>query len=69
MAEKTPQELILENALSPKRASGDEGSVEQHPIADQIKAAEYAKEQTAAESGAWRGLGIRYVKLIPPGAD
>lgn len=56
---------ILENALSPKRATGDSGSVEQHSIPDQITADRYARSQAASIVG----LGIRTVKLIPPGAD
>jgi hypothetical protein len=63
MAEKPTEDQIVENALAPKRASGDQGSMEQHPIADQIAAAEFK----AAKAAARRGLGIRHVKLIPPG--
>lgn len=63
MAEET-EDRILENALAPKRASGDSGSAEQHSIPDQIEADRYKRSQQAAS----RGLGIRHVKLIPPGA-
>lgn len=63
MSETTPEDQIVTNALAPKRASGDSGSMEQHPIADQIQAAEFK----AAKAAARRGLGIRHVKLIPPG--
>jgi hypothetical protein len=59
------EDQILENALKPKSASGDGGSVEQFSIDEQIKAANYKESKTAAR----RGLGIRVVKLIPPGAD
>lgn len=64
MAEET-EDTILENALAPKRASGDSGSMEQHSIEDQIAADRYKR----AKQTATRGLGLRFVKLIPPGAD
>lgn len=63
MAEET-EDTILENALAPKRASGDAGSMEQHSIPDQIEAARFAAAQKSARA---RKLGIRYVQLIPPG--
>lgn len=64
----TPEQQILANALAPKKASGDSGSAEQHPIADQIEA---LKLNRAAEAAARpkRGTGIRHLKLIPPGMD
>ena len=56
---------IEENAKGPKRASGDSGSVEQHPLNDQIAADRYLASKKAAKS---RGLGIRLTKLVPPGS-
>ena len=56
---------IEENAKSPKRASGDSGSIEQHALADQIAADRYLASKKAARS---RGLGIRLTKLVPPGS-
>jgi hypothetical protein len=56
---------IEENAAAPKRASGDTGSMESHSLPDQIAADRYIKANKAAR----RGLGIRHVKLIPPGAS
>ena len=55
---------IRENAAGPKRARGDSGEMEQHPLKDQIAADKHlaSKEATAGE-----GLGIRKVKLSPPG--
>ena len=55
---------IRENAAGPKRASGDSGSIEQHPLADQIAADRYLASKQAARS---KGLGIRLAKLVPPG--
>lgn len=56
---------LVENATAPKRAQGDSGSMEQHPLPDQIEADRYVKSNSAAR----KGLGIRHVKLIPGGAD
>ena len=55
---------ISENAQGPKRARGDSGEIEQHDLKDQIEADKYLKSKDAA-SGAT--LGVRRVKLIPPG--
>jgi hypothetical protein len=60
------EERILTNLSSPKKASGDQGSVEQHSLKDQIEFARYLAGKTATRS---RTLGIRFSKLIPPGAD
>ena len=65
MAELTTAEKILQNALAPKRVRGDSGEVEQHPIADQLAAAALAGDTTKPAARA--GLGIRFVKLVPPG--
>ena len=56
---------IRENAHGPKRARGDSGEIEQHPLPDQIAADRYLASKTAARA---RGMGIRVGKLIPPGA-
>ena len=56
---------IRDNAAGPKKATGDSGSVEQHPLNDQIAAARYLASKKAARS---RGLGIRLSKLVPPGS-
>lgn len=67
MAEKTNAEKILENALGPKRARGDSGEMEQHPIADQIEAAKLAaKEESRAST---TGFGFRTVQLLPGNSD
>lgn len=64
----TPEEQILINALAPKRVTGDSGSAEQHPIADQLAALAAARQATAATTRRG-GFGIRRTKLIPPGMD
>jgi hypothetical protein len=56
---------IRDNVAGPKKATGDSGSVEQHPLNDQIAADRYLASKKAARS---RGLGIRMSKLVPPGS-
>jgi len=56
---------IRDNAAGPKKATGDSGSVEQHPLNDQIAADRYLASKKAARS---RGLGIRMSKLVPSGS-
>ena len=57
---------IEENAKGPAKASGDSGSMEQHPLTDQIAADRYLASKKAAKA---KGLGITLKKLSPPGAD
>jgi hypothetical protein len=57
-------DAITENAQGPKRAAGDTGSMEQHSLPDQIAAAKFAGAKAAMNS---TGMGIRRVKLEPPG--
>jgi hypothetical protein len=65
MAETTPlDDAIRDNAGGPKRASGDAGSVEQHPLKDQIEADRHLNFKQA--SRAW-DPGVRVAKLVPPG--
>lgn len=56
---------IEENAKGPLKVTGDSGSTEQHPLPDQIAADKYLRSKQAAKSG----LGIRHVKIVPPGAE
>lgn len=67
MAESDLTDAIRENASGPKKAAGDSGSMEQHPLSDQIEADRYLRSSQATKKG--KGLGLRFVKLIPPGAD
>ena len=57
---------IRENAQGPAKVSGDAGSVEQHSLADQIAADRYLQAKAAARS---KQRGLRFSKLVPPGAD
>ena len=59
------KDAILENALGPKKVSGDAGSVEQHSLSDQIAAERFLASKKATR----QGLGIRLVKLQPDGTN
>ena len=55
---------IRDNAAGPKRARGDAGEMEQHPLKDQIAVDKYlASKQAATKPNA----GIRMLKIVPPG--
>ncbi len=60
------EQSIQENALQPAKATGDSGSVEQHPLPDQIAVDRYLASKQAARS---KRLGLRLTKVIPPGAE
>ena len=55
---------IQENAVGPKKASGDSGSVEQHSLADQIAADKYLESKKASRA---KGLGVKLAKISPGG--
>ena len=57
---------IRENAQGPAKVAGDAGSVEQHSLADQIAADRYLQSKAAARG---KQRGLRFSKLVPPGAD
>lgn len=59
-------ETIRIAATEPAKASGDAGSMEQHPLPDQIAADRYLESKKAARG---KGLGIGLKKLVPPGTD
>lgn len=59
-------ELIRKNAAAPARVTGDQGSVEQHSLKEQIEADRYLASKKTARA---KGLGIRIGKLVPPGAN
>lgn len=59
-------DAIEQNAKGPAKASGDAGSVEQHPLPDQIEADRYLASKEAAKKP---HRGLRLTKLVPPGAD
>jgi hypothetical protein len=60
------EDAIRENAKGPAKAAGDSGSIEQHPLREQVEADRYLASKKAAKS---KGLGLRRTKLVPPGAD
>ena len=64
MSESDLDNAIEENATGPKRATGDSGSVEQHPLEDQIAADKYLAAKKAVRS---KGLGIKLAKIAPGG--
>jgi hypothetical protein len=68
MTTEAARAAILANALKPKRVRGDAGEVEQHSIADQLKALETVTEEETRATGT-AGLGVRFVKLIPGNSD
>ena len=60
----TLDNTIRENAAGPKKASADTVTVEQHSLADQIKADKYLESKKASRA---RGLGIKLIKISPGG--
>ena len=63
---KELDDTIQDNAAGPRKATGDSGSVEQHPLRDQVEADRYLNSKKAARA---RGLGVKVTKLVPPGAE
>jgi len=60
------ENTIRQNAEGPAKVAGDAGSVEQHSLSDQIEADRYLASKQAAKT---KRRGLRFNKLIPPGAD
>ena len=60
------ENAIRENAQGPAKATGDAGSVEQHKLSEQIAADKYLASKEAAKS---KSRGLRFNKLVPPGAE
>ncbi len=58
------EDTIRRNAQGPAKASGDAGSVEQHPLPDQIAADRYLAAKEAAQA---KHRGLRFNKFVPPG--
>lgn len=58
------QQALTENAQGPKRVQGDEGSVEQHALTEQIAADKYLASKDAVQRPR---RGLRLTKLVPPG--
>jgi hypothetical protein len=59
-------DTIRENAQGPAKATGDSGSVEQHPLEDQIAADKHLAAKQAVKK---KHRGLRFSKLAPPGAS
>lgn len=59
------EQAIKDNAAGPAKASVDGQSVEQHGLRDQIEADRYLASKEATRR---TGLGVKLVKLEPPGA-
>ncbi len=60
------QDEIRENAQGPAKVSGDAGSVEQHKLSEQIAADKHLASKEAVTQSK---RGLRFNKLVPPGAD
>jgi hypothetical protein len=60
------EQAIRDNATGPAKASGDTGSLEQHKLSDQIEAAKFLASKDAASS---KHRGLKFNKLVPPGAE
>ena len=56
---------IEQNAKGPAKVSGDSGSVEQHPLPDQIAADRYLASKDASKRP---DRGLRMSRIAPPGA-
>ena len=66
MSDETITDAIRQNAAGPAKASGDQGSFEQHSIQDQIAADRYLAGKRAATKP---HRGLRFTRIIPPGAE
>ena len=59
-------ETIRQNAQGPAKVAGDAGSVEQHKPSEQVAVDRYLASKEAAKS---KRRGLRFNKLVPPGAE
>ena len=59
------ENTIRENASGPAKAAGDAGSVEQHKLTEQIAADKHLASKQAVGKAS---RGLRFNKLVPPGA-
>ena len=59
------EQTIRDNASGPAKASNETGSVEQHPLRDQIEADRYLASKAAVANPK---RALRLTKLVPPGA-
>ena len=68
MANDEITDAISTNAQGPAQARGDSGSITQHSLRDQIAADRYLAAKRALSDRSKPTLGVRFVKLVPPGA-
>jgi len=59
------EQTVRENAVQPAKASVDGQSVEQQPLKDQLEVVRFFASKDAAKKP---GLGIKFAKIVPPGA-
>lgn len=60
---------IAETASGPRRVRTDAGEVESHDLGQMIEADKYLAAKNAMNSGNSSRRGLRFNKLIPPGAS
>lgn len=58
------EDAIRDNAAGPARVAGDAGTVEQHPLSEQIEADRYLASKDAAKKPS---RGLRLNKFVPSG--
>ena len=59
------KQTITDNASGPKRVEGEDVTVEQHPLRDQIAADKHVSAQDGVSK---KHRGLRFSKFSPPGA-
>ena len=66
MATEEIKDAIVANATGPKSVEGDEATVQQHSIADQIAAAQFVAGKTAVKKP---HRGMRFTQVVKPGPE
>ena len=61
----TISDAINAAVVGPKKVTGDAGSVEQFGLSEMIEAEKYQRSKCAATTAS---RGLRFTKLVPPGA-
>jgi hypothetical protein len=62
------ENIAKDAAQNPKRAVVDGVDVESHPLPDLISAEKHEATKNAMKSTTRPGLGIRFMRVNPPGA-
>lgn len=60
-----PEDVLSDAAEGPAEVSGDAGTVKQQPLGDLIK---YADRGAATDAASKAHRGLRFTRLVPPGA-